>query len=268
MPIGLGTRRRRAVSLDRGAGPEARHCPACGEPLFVWIEDTRRVAPASDGLPLSGHPRMTPSHHGPQEDQLIDRCENCGLALARDSVSSPDEAADALLSGAERRGERVAIRADNAASLQAWLGAENWAALRDIKRVAPASHGLPLSGHPRMTPAHNGIEPTPRAASLLLARRGLEVRRVRHLAGPGMAAMWQTLLNLLTFHRDFASLAAARRLRPGSGRGRAAFWIDAVVTVLAAVPTAILAVLLEGGAVIARRGGVIELEVERLPATD
>jgi hypothetical protein len=83
-----------------------------------------------------------------------------------------------------------------------------------------------------------------------------------------MASMWQTLLNLLTFHRDFASQAASRRLRPSSGRGLAAFWIDAVVTVLAAVPTAILAVLLEGGAVVARRGGVIELEAERLPATD
>jgi hypothetical protein len=225
VPIGLGTRRRRAVSLGQGADPSAAPCPACGEPLFVWLEiSTKRV----------------------REDQLIDRCENCGLAVARDSVPSPDEAADALLEGGERRGERIAVRADNAASLQAWLGAENWAALRDI----------------------NEIKPTPRAASLLLARHGLEVRRVRHLAGPGMASMWQTLLNLLTFHRDFASRAASRRLGPSTGRGLAAFWIDAVVTVLAAVPTAILAVLLEGGAVLARRGGVIELEAERLPATN
>jgi len=82
-----------------------------------------------------------------------------------------------------------------------------------------------------------------------------------------MASMWQTLLNLLTFHRDFASEASSRRLRPGTGRGRAAFWIDALVTVLAAIPTAIIAVALEGGAVLARRGGVIELEAERLPPT-
>jgi len=178
---------------------------------------------------------------------VIDRCENCGLAVARDSVPSPEEAADALLRDQRKQSDRIAIRAANSASLQAWLGAENWAALR---------------------PGAYAVEPTPRAVSLLLARRGLEVRRVRHLAGPGMAAMWQTLLNLLTFHRDFASEVASRRLRPGTGRGRAAFWIDAVVTGLAAVPTAIIAVLLEGGAVIARRGGVIELEAERLPATD
>jgi hypothetical protein len=101
-----------------------------------------------------------------------------------------------------------------------------------------------------------------------MARRGLEVRRIRHLARPGMAAMWQTLLNLLTFHRDFASEAVSGRLRPGTGRGRAAFWTDAVVTVLAAIPTAFIAVLLEGGAVVARRGGVIEIDAEQLPATE
>jgi hypothetical protein len=225
MAIGLGTRRRRTVSLDQGAGPETPRCPACGEPLFVWIETVG---------------------YGPREDQVIDRCENCGLVIVRGAIPSSDDAAERLLAGGESRDGRIAIRVANAASLQTWLGAENWAALR------PGGHGM---------------EPTTRAASLLLARRGLEIRRVRHLVGPGMASMWQTLLNLLTFHRDFASEAASGRLRPGTGRGAAAFCIDAAVTVLAAVPTALIAVLLEGGAVLARRGGVIELEAEQLPAT-
>ncbi len=226
MPIGLGNRRRPAVSLERAAGPETPRCPACGVPLFVWIE--------TEG-------------YGAREDQVIDRCENCGLVLVRGQVPTPDHAAERLLAEGERHDGRATIRAANAASLQAWVGAENWAALR------PGGHGL---------------EPTPRAARLLLGRRGYEVRRIRHLARPGIAAMWQTLLNLLTFHRDFASEAVAGRLRPGGGRGRAAFWTDAVVTVLAAIPTAFIAVLLEGGAVLARRGGVIEIEAERLPATD
>ena len=77
--------------------------------------------------------------------------------------------------------------------------------------------------------------------------------------------MWQTLLNLLTFHRNFAPEAIAGRLRPGEGRGRAAYAIDVMVTVLAAVPTAILAVLIEGAAVLARRGGVIEIKADSLP---
>ena len=98
--------------------------------------------------------------------------------------------------------------------------------------------------------------------------RVLLVRQFRHLARAGMASMWQTLLNLLTFHRDFASEAVSGRLRPGTGRGLAAFATDAVITVLAAIPTAVIAVLLEGGAVMARRGGVIEVEAERLPSTD
>jgi hypothetical protein len=237
MPIGLSTRRARAVSLQQGAAPNAPRCPACGEPLFAWVEA---------------------AGYGGREDEVIDRCENCGLAAARNAIPSPEAAIEALMSGRERRDERVVVRAANAASLQAWLGAENWASLRpNMKRVAPGG-----------APSHNGIEPTPRALRLLLARRGLEVRRVRHLVGPGMASMWQTLLNLLTFHRDFASEAASGRLRPGTGRGLAAFSIDAVITILAAIPTAFIAVLLESGAVLARRGGVVEVQAEPLPPTD
>jgi hypothetical protein len=235
--IGLPARHGPSVSLEQGAGPDAARCPADGEPLFVWLETIG---------------------YGAREDQVIDRCENCGLAVGRDFVPSPDEAADAFLAAGDQRGARVAIRAENAASLQAWLGAENWAALRpSMKRVATDA-----------APSRLGIKPTPRAARLLLARRGLEARRVRHLARAGMASMWQTLLNLLTFHRDFASEVVSGRLRPGTGRGLAAFATDAVITVLAAIPTAVIAVLLEGGAVMARRGGVIEVEAERLPSTD
>jgi hypothetical protein len=226
MAIGLGTRRRRAVSLEQAASPETPRCPACGEPLFVWIETYG---------------------YGRREDQVIDRCENCGLVLVRGEIPTPDAAVERLLSDAQQRDGFAAFRAANAASLQTWLGAENWAALR------PGGHGL---------------EPTRRAASLLLARRGLRIRRIRHLAGPGMASMWQTLLNLLTFHRDFASEAASGRLRPGTGRSEAAFWTDAVVTVLAAIPTAFIAVVLEAGAVVARRGGVIEIQAEPLPSTE
>jgi hypothetical protein len=224
--IGLPARKGRTVSLEEGATPGGTRCPACGEPLFVWVE--------TEGF-------------GRREDQVIDRCENCGLVAERDSVPSPDHAVDELLVGREEDAEGgTSVRADNAASLQAWLGAENWAALR---------------------PGGHSIKPTPRAAGLLLARRGLEVSRIRHRIRPGMASMWQTLLNLLTFHRDFASEAVSGRLRPGTGRSRAAFWVDALVTVLAAIPTAFIAVVLETGAVIARRGGAIEIQAERLPPT-
>lgn len=214
------------MSLEQGATPGGARCPACGEPLFVWVE--------TQGW-------------GPREDQVVDRCENCGLVVGRDSVPDAEAALAELLalrSGAYSNGSGgdaatpVVIRAPNADSVQAWLGAENWAALR---------------------PGDTDLKPTPRSAKLLLEKRGLQVRSIRHLPAPGMALMWQTLLNLLTFHRDFAPEALSGRLRPSRGRGRAAFAIDAMVTVLAAIPTAILAVAIEGGAVIARRGGVIEV---------
>jgi hypothetical protein len=219
MTRGLSRTRPPAVSLEAGATDGAPRCPACGEPLFVWLETLG---------------------YGAREDQIIDRCENCGLAVARDTVPSSELAIDELLRDSEESDQGINVRAANAASLQAWLGAENWAALR---------------------PGDSSLKPTPRAAGLLLGRRGLLVTGVHHLLGAGTAAMWQTLLNLLTFHRDFATEAFSGRLRPGSGRGRAAYAIDAAVTILAAVPTAILAVVLEGGAVLARRGGLIEISV-------
>lgn len=221
---------RRSVSLEEGAGPSAQRCPACGEPLFAWVE--------TEGW-------------GPREDQIIDRCENCGLTVDRNAAPGDLDAAEELFGAAGATNgngagatEGVVVRAPNSVSFQAWLGAENWAALR---------------------PGDRSLKPSPRSAELLAARRGLRVTKVRFLAAAGMASMWQTLLNLLTFHRDFASEAVSRRLRPGGGRGLAAFWIDVAVTILAAVPTAILAVLLESAAVIARRGGVIEIQAEPLP---
>jgi hypothetical protein len=221
MTRGLSRQRPPAVSLEEGAAADAPRCPACGEPLFVWLETLG---------------------YGPREDQIVDRCENCGLAVAREAVPTAERAIDELLHEGSESEDGITVRAANAASLQAWLGAENWAALR---------------------PGEAEIKPTPRAAGLLLGKRGLLVTRVNHLAIAGIAAMWQTLLNLLTFHRDFAAEALTGRLRPGTGRGRGAFALDTVITVLAAIPTAILAVPLEGGAVLARRGGVIEITARR-----
>ncbi len=224
MAFGRARAPRREVTLAEGAAPGANRCPACGEPLFVWVEA---------------------SGWGPREEQIVDRCENCGLAVVRGGNGSPELAVETLLGGAATNGaagsERV-LRASNAASLQAWLGAENWSALQ---------------------PGGAALKPSPGALELLLGERSLRVTRVRHLARPGMAGMWQTLLNLLTFHRDFAGETLAGRLRPGRGRRRWAYGIDLMVTVLAAIPTAILAVLLEGAAVLTRRGGEIEVTARR-----
>jgi hypothetical protein len=69
--------------------------------------------------------------------------------------------------------------------------------------------------------------------------------------------MWQTLLNGLTFHPNFAREVRAGRLRPAGARSRFAFAVDSVVTVLGAPLIALVSVPLELIAALARRGGEI-----------
>ena len=226
MALGRTTDGRRTVSLEDGATPGGARCPACDAPLFVWVE--------TKGF-------------GPREDQIVDRCENCGLVVGRDTVPGADAAVREMLTLDRGRGSTVTIRTPNADSFQAWLDADNWAALR---------------------PGSAGLVPSARAAKLLLAKRGMSVSAIRYLPAAGIASMWQTLLNLLTFHHNFASEAASGRLRPSSGRGRLVYAIDAMVTVLAAIPVALLAALFEGGAVLARRGGVMEVSASPPDASD
>ncbi|HEY7255411.1 MAG TPA: hypothetical protein VH476_01905 [Solirubrobacterales bacterium] len=88
------------VPLEAGAGPENPPCPACGEPLFGWID--RRPG-------LAGS---------------VSRCESCGLGV----VADPGEPADALreLDRLEAA-DRVTIA--NRAGWSASLGGAGWAGL-------------------------------------------------------------------------------------------------------------------------------------------
>jgi hypothetical protein len=67
--------------------------------------------------------------------------------------------------------------------------------------------------------------------------------------------MWQTLLNGFTFHTNFALHVLRRRLSPRTARGLPSFAIDAIVSVLVALPVALVSVPLELLACLARRGG-------------
>lgn len=201
--------------LAAGAVPGGPHCPACDEPLFVWIETVG---------------------FGPREDEIVDRCENCGLVCARDRVpSSPEEAVERLF---PKGGSDLSGRVPNPSSFQAWFGAENWAALR---------------------PGSSGLGASPDALRRLFAKTGRRERRIRPAVGAATATMWQTLINLLTFHRDFAIQVANRELHPSGFKGWGAWVIDLLITILIAVPTAVLAVLLELLATLAGRGGILEV---------
>jgi hypothetical protein len=94
------TERMPVVPLEAGAGPDNPPCPACGEPLFGWI----------DSRPGLGGP--------------VSRCESCGLGV----VGGPGSAEEALRE-LDRLGAEEAVTIVNRASFSAWIGGAGWAGL-------------------------------------------------------------------------------------------------------------------------------------------
>jgi hypothetical protein len=88
------------VPLEAGAGPENPPCPACGEPLFGWID--RR-----------------PGLGGP-----VSRCESCGLGVVGDSGGA-EEALRAL----DQLSSEGAATIANRGGFAAWIGGAGWAGL-------------------------------------------------------------------------------------------------------------------------------------------
>ena len=192
-----------------------RACPACGDPLFGW-------------LVIDSDERDTNS-----EPIVLERCDRCRLGVAADL--SPSDAASELLGSARQISDgRLELRVANRASVQASLGGRHWAALEPKRRLYP----------------------TPQSLRSLAAAAGLEVEELgRARGGRGQAWMWQTILNAFTFHENFAPKVRAGTLRPGNVRGRLKFGIDAVVTVVAAIPVAVVSAPLELLSALLGRGG-------------
>jgi len=88
------------VPLEAGAGPDNPPCPACGEPLFGWIDSRPGLA-------------------GPTR-----RCESCGLGVIGETGGTED-ALEALQSC--RDGDLVRIVNRN--GFAAWIGGAGWAGL-------------------------------------------------------------------------------------------------------------------------------------------
>lgn len=94
------TERMPVVPLEAGAGPDNPPCPACGEPLFGWI----------DSRPGLGGP--------------VSRCESCGLGVVGGPGSS-EEALRAL----DRLGAKESVTIVSRGSFSAWIGGAGWAGL-------------------------------------------------------------------------------------------------------------------------------------------
>jgi hypothetical protein len=195
--------------------------------------------------PLCGqalYPWVTPPD-GDSGGRILDRCEGCGAAVERGAQVDFERELDAI-SSAEPGGGRWA-QLPNRASLQAGIGGEAWAAI-------DAGGGAMIH--------------TPRSLELLAERTGHEVESVGFaVLTRNQAWMWQTLLNGLTLHPNFAREAIAGRLRPSTGRGRLAFAVDLVASTLAAPLVALVSIPLELIAVALRRGGLIRARLS--PAT-
>jgi hypothetical protein len=88
------------VPLEAGAGPDNPPCPACGEPLFGWID-------------------LRAGLTGP-----VSRCESCGLGV----VAEPGSVEDAL-GGLQPLSNSETIRIANRAGFAAWIGGAGWAGL-------------------------------------------------------------------------------------------------------------------------------------------
>jgi hypothetical protein len=88
------------VPLEAGAGPENPPCPACGEPLFGWID----VRPGFAGA--------------------VSRCESCGLGAAGEPGG-----AEAALRELDRLAAGGRLRIANRGGLSASIGGAGWAGL-------------------------------------------------------------------------------------------------------------------------------------------
>jgi hypothetical protein len=190
-------------------------CPACGEPLYGWLV----VGAGENG--------------GPSDSIVLERCERCRLGVAANLA--PANSTSALLGSARQVSDGgLELRVANRASLQASLGGNHWAALEPQRRLYPTPDSLPP----------------------LAAAAGLEIDELRFpRRGQGQTWMWQTIINAFTFHKNFALKVRAGTLRPANARGHLRFGIDAIVTVLAALPVALVSAPLELIASLSGRGG-------------
>jgi hypothetical protein len=192
---------------------------------------------AAGSCPLCGqalYPWVNPPE-GDRQRRVLDRCEGCGVAVERGAEIDLSRELDAI--SETEPGGALWAQLPNRASLQASIGREAWAAI-------DATNGAMVH--------------TRRSLNLLAERAGYQVDSLGFaVLGPNQAWMWQTLLNGLTLHPNFAREAMSGRLRPSTGRGRLAFTVDLIASLLAAPLIALVSVPLELIAVALRRGGLI-----------
>jgi hypothetical protein len=180
------------------------------------------------GEPLFGWLAPRPGLRGP-----VSRCESCGLGI----VGGSAEAEEALRE-LDRLGGGEGVRIANRSSFACSLGSAGWAGLDPESRYLF----------------------TTEAVRRLVARRDQVVSSHRWAPGAGLAATWQTMLNSVTFGHNVA-LGRERAVpakQPWQRR------IDALASIVLAVPAALIALPVELAGGLVGRGAVISLQFELL----
>lgn len=207
--------------------PNAQQTPVV--PLEAGAGPENPPCPAC-GEPLFGWLSPRPGLRGP-----VSRCESCGLGVAGDP-GGPEEALREL---GRLGGERVRIA--NRASFATSLGSAGWA-------------GLETGAHYLFT-----VE----AVRRLVARRDQVVKSRRWAPAASLAATWQTLLNSVTFGHNVA-LAALGRGKAAKAGERWQRQIDALASIVLAIPALLVAIPIELAGGLTGRGAVITLRLDLL----
>jgi hypothetical protein len=166
----------------------------------------------------------------------VSRCESCGFGVVGTSAN-----AEEALRELDRIAASGSMRIDNRSSVAAALGGAGWAGLEPGSRYFF----------------------TVEAVRRLVATRDQVVETSRWAPGAGVAAMWQTMLNSLTFGRNIA-LGALGKGAPAPAPERWQRRIDGLISVVLAIPALVVALPLELGGAVVRRGAVVSLRFQLL----
>lgn len=215
--------------MPRRDDPSVR-CPLCGARAFPWIGVPLPGTDATVGLASPVDPEDPAAG---ERARLVNRCEDCASGIEQGTPIDLEAELEGLTVATEG-GERMLL-APNRGSWQAAIGGDGWAALAEWP---------------------GRILPTPRGLELLLERTGMEPAKPAFPPwGANQRWMWQTVLNGITLHPNFATEVLAGRLRPTNARGRFAFIADAVASTLATPLIGLISIPLEALAALVGRGG-------------
>jgi hypothetical protein len=194
------------------------------------------AGPDNPPCPACGEPLFGWLAEQERLDAPVQRCESCGLGVVGDSAGT-EEALAAL----DRLGDQERARIVDRAGFACSLGGAGWAGLE------PGVHYLF----------------TVESVRRLVAVRDQVVRRRRWAPAASFAVTWQTLLNSVTFGHNVA-LAALGSGRAAPAEERWQRRIDALASIVLAIPAAVIALPIELPAALFRRGAVVDVRFELL----